>query len=131
MLHILEIIKNTFNFQNMKVNYREINVDGQPVTNRPFKTNYAENDYVTSYLSLMDNDYKTDKGIIIDKSDYPKGYALYLFDIQSFIAGNIMTSSPKRLNVRFAQALKETINIIVYAKFPEAVKIDHTRNVYL
>ena len=51
----------------MKVNYLEINVDGQPVPNRPFKPNYAENDYVTSYLSLMDSDYKTDKGIIIEK----------------------------------------------------------------
>ena len=76
----------------------------------------------------------TDNGIIIEKSDYPKGYDLYLFDIQSFISGNIMTSSPSghiRLNVRFAEALKETINIIVYAKFPEIVKIDHTRKVYL
>ena len=83
--------KNPFNFQNMKVNYLEINVDGQPVPNHPFKPNYDEDDYVTSYLSLMDSDYKTDNGIIIEKSDYPKGYALYLFDIQSFISGNIMT----------------------------------------
>ena len=45
-----------------------------------------------------------------------------------------MTPSPYgdiRLNVRFAEALKETINIIVYAKFPEVVKIEHTRNVTL
>ena len=41
----------------MKVNYLEINVDGQPVPNRPFKPNYDEDDYVTSYLSLMDSDY--------------------------------------------------------------------------
>ena len=45
-----------------------------------------------------------------------------------------MTSSPSghiRLNARFAEALKETINIIVYAKFPDIVKINHTRKVYL
>ena len=49
--------KNPFHFQNMKVNYLEINVDGQPVPNRPFKPNYDEDDYVTSYLSLMDSDF--------------------------------------------------------------------------
>ena len=45
-----------------------------------------------------------------------------------------MMSSPNghiRINVNFAEALKETINIIVYAKIPEVVKIDHTRNVFL
>ena len=57
-----------------------------------------------------------------------------IYDIQSFISGNVMTPSPYRdirLNVRFAEALKETINIIVYAKFSEVVKIDHTKNVTL
>ena len=75
--------------------------------------------YVSSYLSLMDSEYKTDNLIITEKSDYPKAYALYLFDIQSLISGNIMNLSPSdhiRLNVRFDEALKETINIIVLCK---------------
>ena len=29
----------------------------------------------------MNNDHKTANGIIIEKSDYLKGYALYFFDI--------------------------------------------------
>ena len=49
MLYSLEIIKNPFSFQNMKVNYLEISVDGQHVPNDPFKPNYDKNDYVTSY----------------------------------------------------------------------------------
>ena len=35
------------------------------------------------------------------------------------------------LSNRFAKALTETINVQVYAKFPELVTIDQTRNVYL
>ena len=34
-----------------------------------------------------------------------------------------------RLSVRFASAITETINIIVYAKFPEVMNIDKARNV--
>ena len=34
-----------------------------------------------------------------------------------------------RLSLRFGTALPETINIIVYAKFPEILKIDQARMV--
>ena len=47
-------VKNPFNFQNMGLNY--FNVDGQPVPNHPFRPNFAEND-VASYLSLLDNEF--------------------------------------------------------------------------
>ena len=36
-----------------------------------------------------------------------------------------------RLTMRFAKALSETINIIIYGKFPETLSIDHIRNVTL
>ena len=124
--------KNPFNFMNMGVNYLEINVDGQPVPSRPFRPNFDENDYVSSYLSLLDSDLDSKSGLIIKPTDYPDGYALYLFDIQSFLTGSVMSKSPRgrvRLSVRFSKALAETINIIVYAKFPEIMTIDQARNV--
>ena len=34
-----------------------------------------------------------------------------------------------RLSIRYSEALKETINVIVYAKFPEILSIDQSRNV--
>ena len=43
-----------------------------------------------------------------------------------------MSKSPRgrvRLSVRFSKALAETINIIVYAKFPEIMTIAQARNV--
>ena len=124
--------KNPFNFQHMNANYLEVTVDGQPVPNRPLKPNFEEKNYVASYLSLLDSDLNRKKGIIIRMGDYPGGYALYLFDIQSFLSGKIMSSPMKghlRLSLRYAKALAETINVIVYAKFPEIVRIDQSRNV--
>ena len=124
--------KNPFNFMNMGLNYLEINVDGQPVPSRPFRPNFDENDYVSSYLSLLDSDLDSKSGIIIKPTHYANGYTLYLFDIQSFLSGSVMAKSPSgrvRLGVRFSKALGETINIIVYAKFPEIMSIDQSRNV--
>ena len=124
--------KNLFNFQNMDLNYMELSVDGQPVPNRPFKPNFSEKDYVASYLSLLPNDSDRKNGLIIQLSDYAKGYALYQFDIQSFLSGQVMTTSGSghvRLSLRFGTALPETINIIVYAKSPEILKIDQARMV--
>ena len=34
-----------------------------------------------------------------------------------------------RLSMRFATAIEETINVIVYAKFPEIMSIDKARNI--
>ena len=53
--------RNPLNFENMEANYLEVTVDGQPVPNRPLKPNYAENDYLSSYLSLLDNEYSRKK----------------------------------------------------------------------
>ena len=122
--------KNPFNLKNMGLNYMEITVDGQPVPNRPFRPSYSENDYVSSYLSLLDNSRYQKFSSIIKQSDYPRGYALCIFDIQSFLTGKVMTNPGNghvRLNVRFASALPETINILVYAKFPKILKIDQAR----
>ena len=127
-----DYLKNPFNFMNMGRSYLEINVDGQPVPSRPFRRNFDENDYISSYLSLLDSDLDSKSGIIIKPTDYPNGYALYLFDIQSFLSGSVMSKSLTgrvRLSVRFSKALAETINIVVYAKFPEIMSIDQSRNV--
>ena len=118
-----DYIRNPFNYENMGANYLEVTVVGQPVPGRPLKPNYAEKDYVSSYLSLLDNEYSRKKGLIIRLSDY----ALYLFDIQSFLSGKIMSKSIKghvRLSIRYANALTETINVIVHARFPEILTVD-------
>ena len=88
---------NPFNFSHNDVNYLEVSVDGTPVPHRPFKPNFAQGDYLPSYLSLMDSDYGSQKGICISSSDYPAGYSLFLFDIQSYLNTDIMSKPVKGL----------------------------------
>ena len=36
-----------------------------------------------------------------------------------------------KVNMRFSKALAETINVLVYGKFPEILTINHTRNIII
>ena len=123
---------NPFNLIHAIVNYLQITVDGVPVPHRPFKPNF--NDYIPSCLSLMDTDCSIDEGVSVTYSDYPNGYAVFIFDIQSFINSNVMTKPKKghvSLNLGFSEAIDKSINVIVYAKFPDVVERDQSRKVRL
>ena len=126
--------KNPFNFLHKNVNYLEISVDGSAVPHRALKPSFSTEDYLPSYFTLMDSDYHHKKGIIISAEEYPEGYSLFLFDLQSYLNEDIMTNISKghvRLNLRFEKGLDEPINILVYAKFPDIVTIDQSRQVVL
>ena len=69
--------KNLFDFKHMNLNYLEVTVDGQPVPNRALTPNFEKGDFVSSYLSLLDNDYNRKNGIIIKLLEYDKGYSLF------------------------------------------------------
>ena len=45
----------------MNLNYLEVTVDGQPVPNKALSPNFEKEDFVSSYLSLLDNDYDRKK----------------------------------------------------------------------
>ena len=81
--------KNPFFFNHMTLNYLEVTVDGQSVPNRALSPNFEGGDFVTSYLSLLDNEYNKKKGLVINLLEYDKGYTLFLFDVQSYQGGKI------------------------------------------
>ena len=118
-------------FKHINLNYLEVAVDGQSVPNRALSPNFEGGDFVSSHLSLSDNECNKKKGLVINLLEY-KGFTLFLFDIQSYLSGKIMSKSMNRhhkVNMRFSKALAETINVLVYAKYPETLTINHTRNV--
>ena len=129
-----DITTNPFNFLHKDINYLEVSVDGTIVPHRALRPNFSEGDYLPSYFTLMDSDYHSKKGVIISAEEYPKGYSLFLFDLQSYLSEDVMTNIGKghvRLNLRFASGLDEPINILVYAKFPDIVTIDQSRQVVI
>ena len=106
-MHVtLEIIVKIL--KHMNLNYLEVTVDGQPVLNRALTPNFEKGYFISSYLSLLDNNYNRKNGITINLLEYEKGYTLFLCDIQSYLSGHSMSKGIKgyiRLTMRFSVPL--------------------------
>ena len=128
------VSKNPFNFHHINLSYMGFYVDGTSQPTHPFTPDYKTKAYVTPYLSLFQGcgKYMKNEGNYISREDYPKGYALYVFDLTSNHSEEVDTLSRKgqtRLSIQFFEALAATTTVIVYAKFPAMLQIDQSRNV--
>ena len=125
--------KNPYNFQTYKLEYLSVDVDGQSVPSRALQPNFTSNNYIEAYQNLFSGLGKDslDQGLFCSRSDFPKGYSLYVFDLKSELADSSHQASQRHGNLsmeaRFADPLPETINVIVYANFPAQLKIDESR----
>ncbi|XP_033639055.1 uncharacterized protein F54H12.2-like [Asterias rubens] len=130
--------KNPFNFQHFNVNYLTVHLDGEQIPYTPLKPNYTApggGNYIRAYHTLFSGTDKTyqDDGNTITREDYKGGYTLYAFDLSPdlSIGGhlNLVKHGNLRLDVHFANALDQTINVIIYAEFNNILEIDQSRNV--
>ena len=69
-----------------------------------------------------------DEDIDITRQEYSNGYTLFCFDITPHLGEsdqfNLIKSSSFRLKMTFAEAVPNTINVVVYAKFQNVLEID-------
>ena len=78
-----------------------------------------------------------DNGLIISREDYPLGYAMYIFDLESKTggvdAGNfpLIKKGNLKLEATFDVALPQTVNVILYANFGGIIELDRSRQVFL
>ena len=74
-----------------------------------------------------------DAGLQCSHLDYGKGYTLVAFDLSSEVTDAAIQTIQKQgnlqLEIRFAQALPEAINVILYASFRGKIKIDRARSI--
>lgn len=129
---------NPFNFQNFGHNYLALFIDGQPKPCKPLQPNYASNNYIESYSTLFTGTgiHYGNRGICINREEYPNGYCLTAFDTTPDLSANedhwtLQRSSTVRLEVRFAAALTAAVDIIVYAEFDNLIEVTRDRNVIL
>jgi len=123
---------NPFNFSNNAVKSIAFYIDGQSAPySRPIEVNYADGNYLEGYMSLHDN---TNSGLPIPREEYPKGFALYRFNLDPRY--NKTLASPQRngltrLEIIFKDALSKPLTVIIYATSPGIMKIDGARNVII
>ena len=132
-----DLTKNRFNFKHYNFDFMCLYANGQSVPAKALQPKFSSNTYIEAYQTLfsgMNIDGK-DAGITCSRNDYPKGYTLVVFDLSSEVVdASVQTVQKQRnlqLEIRFAEALPEAINVILYVSFPGKISIDQARTIRL
>jgi hypothetical protein len=127
--------KNPFNFKHYSLTQVKVYLDGQHQYIKPLEPNFTTRQTVAAYMSLFSGTGKQqrDEGNDIAREDYSGGYALYAFDLTPDLAEeghfNLAKDGSVRLDLKFAAALPNTINVVAYAEFENVIEIDRNRNI--
>ena len=127
--------KNPFYFQHFNATKVGVFVSGTPVGGRTMELDFPNNQYVEAYLFLFSGSGKLyrDEGNMIECTAFPKGNTLFLFDLTPFPGYenmNLVKHGNVRLEIQFAQALPESINVIIFSESDTILEIDRSRNIY-
>ncbi|XP_035677192.1 uncharacterized protein F54H12.2-like [Branchiostoma floridae] len=128
---------NPFNFQHFNLNYIGLNINGETVPHKALTPSFPQGDFIKSYYTLFGPTEKQgrDSGNQISREDFDKGYAFYCYDLTPDLCSsgqghfNIVKHGNVRLELHFAQALENTVVVLVWAEFENLIEINNHRNV--
>jgi hypothetical protein len=130
---------NPFYFQNAGLNFINVLVDGQEMGQGAINTKFGDtaedSHYIAAYQTLNGVD-GSDCNNPISRLSYPFGACLYRF-YEEFNQGkpdddviSMKRLGNMRITLKFDKQLDEAKTVLVFGKFPAAIKIDKTRAVY-
>ncbi|GFQ84233.1 uncharacterized protein F54H12.2 [Trichonephila clavata] len=132
-----DFYNNPFNFKHYDLSYLCLLDGNRMIPSKPYQPKFdTSNSYSRCYMSLFTDlgRYHKDQDINISYSEYKDGYTLLAIDLTPDLSADGMHDSVLRnsnlaLDIRFSKALPETVNLIVYAEYRNAIEIDKNRNV--
>lgn len=132
------IKKSPFNFQNYDLNKIALYRDGELVPGQIHTPNFSSDHFLRSYVSSMNalNYFNTDDSNGMTLEHFKDGYTLHAFDLTAdantnATYRNLTKTSSLRLELGFASATKETINVMLFAIFDSKVEITKLRDVIM
>ena len=130
-----EFSKNPFNAENNAINFLAVYVDGRQVPAKPLQPNFETGSYIRSYVNLFSATGKQsqDEGNGLSRDDFGQGYTFFGFDLTpDGCDGGCFHLTRKgnlRIDMHFATALEQTVNVVVYGEFEAVLDIDKGRNI--
>ena len=131
--------KSPFNFQHKNLNFLNLTLDGQSVpSTKALTPKFTQTNgqactqaYQTLFTGL--NKMYNDTGNFISLEEFSQGYTIYCFDLSPDLnVGdhmNLLRKGNLRLEMRFQNALTQTIMVLMYAEFQNILEIDRSRNI--
>ena len=127
--------RNPFHFQHFNARQVGVYINGEASPMKALELNFEQSQYLKGYMSLFlgTGNLFHDKGLQIERYEYPQGYSLFAFDFTPDVSAGPHVSPIKqgnlRIGIQFAEPLRTTVNAILYAEFDSFIEIDHNRNV--
>ena len=127
--------KNPFHANNNGINFLAVYVDGRQVPAKPLQPNFETGHYVRSYVNLFSATGKQaqDEGNELTRDDLGNGYTLFGVDLTPDACDggcfHLVRKGNLRIEIHFATALTQTVNVVVYGEFEAVLEIDKGRNV--
>ena len=126
--------KSPFNFQHFKLTQIAITVDNDTAVYRSLNFDFTNNQYLQGYNTLFKAIGYQGDGNYLERTDYPNGNVLIVFDLQPTSGGGryqIEKTGQVKIELKLADALTEPVNLIAYAQFQSSIQVDSSRNVYV
>ncbi len=130
--------RNPFNLKHYNLSSIKIYVDGQANNNiKAIECDFEHHQSLSGYLSLFTGSgkYRRDEGLDIDREEYEKGYTLFAYDLSPDLSEetyfNLIKDGSIRVELKFAQALPNAINVIAYAEFESIIEINREKQVLI
>ena len=128
-------LKNPFFFHHYNLNYMALFVNGDSIPFQPFTPDFANKKCLREYNSLYmcSGDLGRDMSLPFTYNDFMEGYTIFKFnlnpDLSNYgvdpsVGGNV------RFDLKFSEALPESVSLIVMANFTAMINIDIARNVF-
>ena len=127
--------RNPFNFQHFSLTEVGVYLDEQLHGLKHLKLNFPSGRYIAAYASLFSgtNKINRDEGNGIDRSEYARGYTLFAYDLTPDLAEddhvNLTRKGTVRLDLKFSEALTNTVSVICYAEFHNVIEVDRNRTI--
>ena len=128
-------VKNPLNFKHYSLSVIYLHLDGHTQLLKLLKPNLNNHQNIQAYMSLFSGTRKENRDECnhIAREDYPNGYALYAFTLSPDLAEEGHFNQAKQRTVRvklmFGAALPNTVTVVAYVEFENAIEIDRYRNI--
>jgi hypothetical protein len=132
--------KNPYNFKHMNIShfvakYGGVQVPATPLTPHfiPAHRNGGLYARALHQFHAASSKLLRDKGSMIERQDFPRGYALFAFDFRPDIGCRghyaLIKTGAVQFDIKFREPLVQTINMVVYAAFDSYFEITQSREV--
>lgn len=129
---------NPFNFQHFKLNYLACYLNGDQFPSIPYQPDFENSLCTREYFDLFRslNQLLAHPSLDITLAEFQAGSTIYGInftpDMSDPVDGhyNALRRGNLRIDLRFAEALKEVVTVLVFAQFESLITIDKDRNVF-